>query len=106
MDETMVEAMARTAMETSQQRDYKALVWTMKSLADDVELEPFVEAIPDVLWGPHSQRNAYREHIRALIRNPDVQLLNRIGTLLDSSHAGILSPAASQRRSIACYKAF
>jgi hypothetical protein len=106
MDETMVEAMFRTAMETSQQRDYKALVWTMKSLADDVELEPFVEAIPDILWGPHGQRYAYQEHVRALIRNPDVQLLNRVGALLDSSHAGILSPGASQRRAIACYKAF
>jgi hypothetical protein len=106
MDETMVEAMARTAMQTSQQRDYKALVWTMKSLADDVELEPFVEAIPDILWGPRGQRYVYQEHIRALIQNPDVQLLNRIMTLLDSSHAGILSPAASQRRAIACYKAF
>ncbi|KAJ7936816.1 hypothetical protein B0H13DRAFT_2649265 [Mycena leptocephala] len=86
MDETMVEAMFHTAMQTSQQRDYKALVWTMKSLADDVELEPFVEAIPDILWGPHGQRYAYQEHIRALIRNPDVQLLNRVGALLDSSH--------------------
>ncbi|KAJ7930574.1 hypothetical protein B0H13DRAFT_886076, partial [Mycena leptocephala] len=89
MDETMVEAMARTAMETSRQRDYKALVWTMKSLADDVELEPFVEAIPDILWGPHGHRYAYQEHVRALIFNPDVQLLNRVGALLDSSHAGI-----------------
>jgi hypothetical protein len=105
-DETMVETMARTAMENSRQRDYKALVWTMKSLADDVELEPFVEAIPDILWGPHGQRYAYREHIRALIQNPDVQLLNRIVALLDSCHAGILSSAASQRRAIACYKAF
>jgi hypothetical protein len=92
MDETMVEAMARTAMQTSQQRDYKALVWTMKSLADDVELEPFVEAIPDILWGPRGQRYAYQEHIRALIQNPDVQLLNHIMTLLDSSHAGIYLP--------------
>jgi hypothetical protein len=106
MDETMVEAMARTAMQTSQQRDYKALVWTMKSLADDAELEPFIEAIPDILWGPRGQRYAYQEHIRALIQNPDVQLLDRIMTLLDSWRAGILSSAASQRRATACYKAF
>ncbi|KAJ6580447.1 hypothetical protein DFH09DRAFT_1309774 [Mycena vulgaris] len=30
-------------------RDCRSLVWTMKSLTDDDELEPFVEAIPDIL---------------------------------------------------------
>ncbi|KAJ7842895.1 hypothetical protein B0H13DRAFT_2413186 [Mycena leptocephala] len=104
-EETVVEAMSRTAIETSSERDYKALVWTMKSLADDVELEPFVEAIPDVLWGPRGPRYAYREHIRALIHNPDVQLLDRIANFLHNCHAGILLADTSQRRAITCYKA-
>ncbi|KAJ7888069.1 hypothetical protein B0H14DRAFT_2694098 [Mycena olivaceomarginata] len=94
---TLVEAMSRTAMETSKQRsdrDHNALIWTMKSLADNTELEPFVEAIPDVLWGP-----------TGLIHNPDVRLLNRIATLLQSCSAGVLSVDASQRRCITCYKA-
>jgi hypothetical protein len=59
-DGTLVEAMSHTAMETSKQRsdrDHKALVWTMKSLADNTELEPFVEAIPDILWGPTGRRH-------------------------------------------------
>ncbi|KAF7341275.1 hypothetical protein MVEN_01863600 [Mycena venus] len=53
-DETMVETMAHRAMEDSAEhtiRDGRALVWTVKSLSDDSELEPFVEGIPDVLWG-------------------------------------------------------
>ncbi|KAF7341284.1 hypothetical protein MVEN_01864500 [Mycena venus] len=53
-DETMVETMAHRAVEDSAERkirDGRALVWTVKSLSDDSELEPFVEGIPDVLWG-------------------------------------------------------
>ncbi|KAJ7668250.1 hypothetical protein B0H17DRAFT_1087984, partial [Mycena rosella] len=56
---TMVEAMSRRATEPSAartSRDVQALAWTMKSLADDTELEPFVEGIPDVLWGPTERR--------------------------------------------------
>ncbi|KAJ7868126.1 hypothetical protein B0H13DRAFT_2202781 [Mycena leptocephala] len=107
-DGTLVEAMSHTAMETSKQRsdrDHKALVWTMKSLADNTELEPFVEAIPDILWGPTGRRHTYEDHIQGLIRNPDVHLLNRIATLLQSCSAGVLSVDASQRRYITCYKA-
>ncbi|KAJ6559962.1 hypothetical protein B0H19DRAFT_1260636 [Mycena capillaripes] len=107
-DETMVEAAFRTAMDSSNERskrDYKALVWTMKSLTDDVELEPFVEAIPDLLWGPTYRRKTYEDHIQGLLSDPEVQLLSRIETLLDSCHAGILSSNASQRRIITCCKA-
>ncbi|KAJ6471074.1 hypothetical protein C8R47DRAFT_748492, partial [Mycena vitilis] len=95
---SQTEALSRVALDTRSERDYKALVWTMKSLADDVELEPFVDAIPDVLWGPSHRRRAYEPHIRALIHNPDVQLLTRIGSLLDSCDHGILSSDGSQRR--------
>ncbi|KAJ7815832.1 hypothetical protein B0H13DRAFT_1663839, partial [Mycena leptocephala] len=50
---TMVEAIFRAAMDPHErpQRHRVALVWTMKSLADEAELEPFVEALPDLLWG-------------------------------------------------------
>ncbi|KAK6984095.1 hypothetical protein R3P38DRAFT_3456549 [Favolaschia claudopus] len=78
--ETMVAAISRVAAETSVEgasRDRKALVWTMKSLADDTELEPFVDAIPDILWGPHAGER----------------------------HIGILTPTALKRRKIICYKA-
>ncbi|KAJ6542880.1 hypothetical protein B0H19DRAFT_1310917 [Mycena capillaripes] len=107
-DETMVEAMFRAAMKSSDkrsERDYKALVWTTKSLSDEVELEPFVEAIPDLLRGPKYGCIAYEEHIKGLLRDPELQLLRRIKSLLDSCHAGILSADASQRRQITCYKA-
>ncbi|KAJ7652753.1 hypothetical protein DFH06DRAFT_533606 [Mycena polygramma] len=104
-DETMVEAMSRIALETRSQRDYKTLVWTMKSLADDAELEPFMEAIPDILWAPDYRRYNYEGHIRGLIHNPEIQLLNRLRDLLGSCYSGVLSSEASQRRQITCHKA-
>ncbi|KAF7367085.1 hypothetical protein MSAN_00967900 [Mycena sanguinolenta] len=64
-DETMVEAMSHAAMKPSEERsarDYKALVWTMNSLTDDRELEPFIEAIPDTLWQSTYQYR-YEDHI-------------------------------------------
>ncbi|KAJ7145556.1 hypothetical protein C8R44DRAFT_655501 [Mycena epipterygia] len=107
-EKSMVEAMFRTATERSEEqlaRDYKALVWTMKSLADDQELEPFVEAIPDVLWGPKARRYTYEDQIRRLLNNPDVELQSRIQHLFDSCKTGILSVKDSKRRRIACCKA-
>ncbi|KAJ7029423.1 hypothetical protein C8F04DRAFT_1288280, partial [Mycena alexandri] len=52
--EAMVEAIIRSASEGSlmrKARDYRALVWTAKSLVGDNELASFVDALPDVLWG-------------------------------------------------------
>jgi hypothetical protein len=51
---SMVNAMIAKATVRSiprEERDNRALVWTMKSLADDDELEPFVEGIPSAIWG-------------------------------------------------------
>ncbi|KAJ7657683.1 hypothetical protein DFH06DRAFT_452850 [Mycena polygramma] len=104
----MVEAMSRVAKEPSDERsdrDQRALVWTMKSLSDDRELEPFVEAVPDLLWGPHGKRHTFDDQILGLLKTPDVLLHHRIGALLKSCSSGILSSDASKRRRIACYRA-
>ncbi|KAF8186487.1 hypothetical protein K438DRAFT_1835692 [Mycena galopus ATCC 62051] len=77
----------------------------VKSLADDIELEPLIEGIPDILWGPEHRRYTYEDHIQQLLRNPDLQLLSRIADLLSSCNSGLLSLAASKRRQIICYKA-
>ncbi|KAK7018895.1 hypothetical protein R3P38DRAFT_2538489 [Favolaschia claudopus] len=106
--ETMVAAISRVAAEPSEQRtsrDLKALVWTMKSLADDTELEPFVDAIPDILWGPHGRRDAHRLFLCGLIKNPQTLLHARIIDLYRTCDGGILTPTARKRRKIICYKA-
>ncbi|KAJ7119766.1 hypothetical protein C8R44DRAFT_878162 [Mycena epipterygia] len=69
-------------------RDYCALVWTVKSLADDSELEPFVEAIPDAYAGA-----------------TDLKLHSCIEGLLRSCDSGLLSLEAANRRRIASCKA-
>ncbi|KAJ7362980.1 hypothetical protein DFH08DRAFT_328819 [Mycena albidolilacea] len=108
--ETMVEAMFQKARSDSSDklyRDKNALVWTMKSLADDAELEPFFEAVPDILWGPTARRTIYEEHIKAFIddKDPHVRLLERIQTLYKSCDTGLLTAQASSRRRISCYQA-
>ncbi|KAF7367077.1 hypothetical protein MSAN_00967100 [Mycena sanguinolenta] len=109
-DETLVEAMCRIAAKFSKERsdrDFKALVWTMKSLTDNVALEPFVEAIPDLLWGPdYRRRRTYDHHIRGLVHNPEVYLLDRILDFLQNCYTGALPTEVSQRRIIASHKAF
>ncbi|KAJ7693098.1 hypothetical protein B0H17DRAFT_510689 [Mycena rosella] len=105
-EETMVQAIFRTAGRSDWGRDHKSLVWTMKSLADDTELEPFVEAIPNLLWGPYSPREAYRKHLLRLVHDTDVRLDTRITGLFDSCRTGVLSDADRKRRLITCYKAF
>ncbi|KAJ7433233.1 hypothetical protein FB451DRAFT_1473876 [Mycena latifolia] len=87
------------------ENDAEALVWTMKSLTAENELEPFIEALPDVIWGGSSPRQLYDEQIQALLRHPEVCLLPRIEDLLRSCEGGLLSAALRQRRQIACLKA-
>ncbi|KAJ7494072.1 hypothetical protein FB451DRAFT_1360635 [Mycena latifolia] len=106
--ESMVEAMFRQAtMPTVERstRDQQALIWTAKSLSDDMELEPMVEALPDVLWGPEARRQGYDGHVHCLVQHPEVKLLDRIEGLLHRSPGAMLIPEARKRREIACYKA-
>ncbi|KAJ6516697.1 hypothetical protein C8R47DRAFT_402692 [Mycena vitilis] len=121
-DETIVQRIFRKAIEPSPQRsrrDTQALVWTVTSLADDNELEPFLEAIPDVLWLPEPEpasmllgyelqqrrRYVYDEHIRHLMDDPDVQLVQRMEAFYNSCSNGPVSQQVRERRQICVYKA-
>ncbi|KAJ7701662.1 hypothetical protein B0H16DRAFT_1902589 [Mycena metata] len=106
--ESVVEATLRSATEVSPERasrDCRALIWTMKSLTDDTELEPFVEAIPEMLWGPQGRRCIFDDYIRTLMSHPEVQLIPRIESLLRITDSGLLSTEAATRRRITCLKA-
>ncbi|KAJ7658279.1 hypothetical protein DFH06DRAFT_1044759 [Mycena polygramma] len=123
-DESIVESVFRKAMEHSDEqstRDRNALSWTVKSLADDNELEPFIEALPDVIWAPHrrvepdmwlggpppelERRYIYDDHMRCLMDHPHIGLLNRLQAFANGCSRGILSPEVRTRRQIALYKA-
>ncbi|KAJ7468145.1 hypothetical protein FB451DRAFT_1369166 [Mycena latifolia] len=104
---TMVEAIFRAATEFSNERgerDKSALIWTTKSLVNDVELEPFLEAIPEVLWGPYSRRHVYDNHIYALLHHPEIQLLDRIKEFFLSSRKGSVTEEVKWRRRMISYK--
>jgi hypothetical protein len=105
---TMVAAISRRAVESSEERtnrDRRALIWTLKSLADDNELEPLVESIPELLWGPDGRRYLHDDSVMQLATNSDVHLSARIEDLLLSCDTGLLSNEAMIRRQILCLKA-
>ncbi|KAJ7609285.1 hypothetical protein DFH06DRAFT_1308949 [Mycena polygramma] len=122
-DETMVDTVFRTAIEPSPQRssrDTQALLWTVKSLVDDNELEPFLDAIPDVLWLPEPvlsspynivpgllgiRRYVYDEQMRRLMDDPDVQLFRRLEAFSNGCYSGLLSQEVQAHRQISLYKA-
>ncbi|KAJ7790517.1 hypothetical protein B0H14DRAFT_3569389 [Mycena olivaceomarginata] len=115
-----VDAMTHEATadsDTRASRDYRALRWTVKSLIDDEQLQPFVHCIPGLLQDEHpakrsSARNRYKEHITALIRDRDIQLYVRIEGMLRSARlagpeyqvAGPAARSAKQRQYI-CFRA-
>jgi hypothetical protein len=104
----MVEVMTHHATQKTAERDdrdQRALVWTVKSLADDDELEPFVEGISAVLWGARGRRKLYDERIMALVYHPEVLLASRIETLLRDCNNGLLPAGVESRRQISSLKA-
>ncbi|KAJ6458072.1 hypothetical protein C8R47DRAFT_1227212 [Mycena vitilis] len=130
-DETMMEEVFRKATEPSSRRamrDTQALVWTVKSLADDNELEPFIGAIPDVVWVSDlftravdagdiliptrliasvvdTRRFVYDDQIRRLMVDPKVQLLRRMEAFESSCFSGLLKEDVRTRRQICVYRA-
>ncbi|KAJ7660185.1 hypothetical protein DFH06DRAFT_391672 [Mycena polygramma] len=46
------DVMLSTALQKSESRDQRAIAWTLDSLTDDKELLPFIEAIPESIFGP------------------------------------------------------
>ncbi|KAJ7644932.1 hypothetical protein FB45DRAFT_300877 [Roridomyces roridus] len=105
---TMMEVMVSKAVASSpkrDQRDAQVIVWTVRSLTDNEELEPFVEALPDLIWGPGGQRRSYDGMINKLLDAADLHLIPRIEALLRSCDSGLLVPETEARRRISCLKA-
>ncbi|KAJ7478628.1 hypothetical protein B0H11DRAFT_2028071 [Mycena galericulata] len=102
---TMVDSMIHRATSPAAERDRRALCWTVKSLTDDTELEPFLAGIPDALWGSN-RRNYRHDHlITALLDDPEVRLGDRIVDLMRRSDSGLLPPEVAFRHKVSCLKA-
>ncbi|KAK7012762.1 hypothetical protein R3P38DRAFT_2722947 [Favolaschia claudopus] len=102
---SLKQAMCRAAISPCSERDHKALLWTVNSLVDEIQLEPLAEVIPSLLWGARQRRNTYEGQILRLVHLPEVQLHTRIAALLDGCNTGVLSSGDSMRRRITCFKA-
>ncbi|KAJ6505334.1 hypothetical protein C8R45DRAFT_894623 [Mycena sanguinolenta] len=81
---TMTEAVAGMALQDTIRRDQRALQWTLDSLTDDSELLPFVETVPDIIFGANGFRGANDALFDPLLGTIDVAspLLTRISALI------------------------
>ncbi|KAJ7085155.1 hypothetical protein B0H15DRAFT_988667, partial [Mycena belliarum] len=105
---SMMEVMTKNATDPSgerSRRDLNALTWTVNALADETELEPLIDAIPDAIWGPHGRRLVHDFQIQSLVTHPRADLSGRIARLFSSCETGLLSPDLERHRRISCYKA-
>ncbi|KJA28614.1 hypothetical protein HYPSUDRAFT_34059 [Hypholoma sublateritium FD-334 SS-4] len=86
------------------QRDLKSMCWTLSSLREDNEFEPFVEVIPAVVSGFDYSAKWLMD---CLTKHDDIaiKLGHRIPGLLVTCNAQVLDPATAQKRAITCIKA-
>ncbi|KAJ6456674.1 hypothetical protein C8R45DRAFT_1186307 [Mycena sanguinolenta] len=104
---TMFDIMLHDATDKSEghgKRDGRAMVWALKSLTDDDELEPFLEALPELVWGPSGRRHGYDNMINMLL-DGEFRLIPRIEALLRDCDNGLLALDLQLRRRIFCINA-
>ncbi|KAF7367985.1 hypothetical protein MSAN_00864200 [Mycena sanguinolenta] len=104
---TMFDVMLHNATKKSEgrvRRDGRAMIWALRSLTDDDELEPFLEALPELVWGPNGRRHVYDNMINMLLES-DLRLIPRIEALLRDADNGLLPPDVQLRRRVFCVKA-
>ncbi|KDR85620.1 hypothetical protein GALMADRAFT_132294 [Galerina marginata CBS 339.88] len=85
------------------QRDLKAMCWTLNALREDNEFEPFVEVIPSVVSGFDYSAKWLMD---ALMIHDDIsiKLGYRVPRLLASCTNGLLDPAIAHKRAVTCLK--
>lgn len=102
----MLEAREYDAIEITperDQRDLKAMCWTITALREDNEFEPFVEVIPSVVSGFDYSAKWLMD---MLLNHEDisVKLGHRIPRLLTTCTTGHLDPGIAHKRAVTCLK--
>ncbi|KAF5352180.1 hypothetical protein D9758_009220 [Tetrapyrgos nigripes] len=114
-EQTLTEAMLEKPLQDTMARDQKAMIYTMKSLSDDSELLPFIEAIPDAIYDPRTRdRLGYTHGVRTtngsllsailLSSDPEVNILSRITQFIWRSESWT-EVSFRERSSLACPQA-
>ena len=101
----MAEERESMAMKEYRDRDMKSLSWTLQSLTDNQELEPFAEGIPGFLSSKDIPAEEAISILMSLIQDPEARLYKRITNLLRSC-SEIQNPAQIEKRRIASFSAF
>ncbi|KAJ7728205.1 hypothetical protein B0H16DRAFT_1734767 [Mycena metata] len=70
----------------------------------DLELEPFIDTIPDVLWSTSERRRQYDGQIHRLINDSGSRLLMRIQSFGQGCFSDIIPIEVAKRRKISYYK--
>lgn len=85
------------------QRDLKAMCWTITALREDNEFEPFVEVIPSVVSGFDYSAKWLMD---VLLNHEDIsiKLGHRIPRLLTTCTTGLLDPGVAHKRAVTCLK--
>ncbi|THV07059.1 hypothetical protein K435DRAFT_380345 [Dendrothele bispora CBS 962.96] len=114
-DYSLTQAMLAKSLHNTIDRDQQAMVFAMKSLNDDNELLPFIEAIPDALYdlsGTNSLsgsgvRSVHHHLLMSLLEstNPEVNIVSRITQFISKSNHWSESNAFRERSARACPKA-
>jgi hypothetical protein len=100
------EIVAMKASPARDQRDCESLRWTLESLTEEDEFQPFVEGIPGFLRSKSEIGSNGVVVMCMLLKNPAVGLGNRIKMLLktcDEPHT--ISPNPRRLRAMACLNA-
>jgi hypothetical protein len=105
--ESMAEAREADATEISydrDERDFEAMRWTLSTLREDSELEPFLGFVPQLVSGFDYSAKLL---LHKLLNHQDLSigLQYRIPRLLGSCAEGNLSPALAHTRSTTCLHA-
>ncbi|KAJ7821931.1 hypothetical protein B0H14DRAFT_3732833 [Mycena olivaceomarginata] len=105
--QTMTEAVADVALQDTEPRDQRAVQWTLDSLTDDIELLPFVEAIPDIICGPNGFRRANDTLFNGLLGTVDMNspLVTRIYGLVAGTEGMLPEDPLRARRRTAGHRA-
>ncbi|KAJ7431437.1 hypothetical protein B0H11DRAFT_2210361 [Mycena galericulata] len=81
---TLAQAVVKHAFKEPNYRDERAILWTLENLTDDNEFLPFVEAIPDVVFGRKGFRQVNDHLFGAVLSTTDqhTSLGHRLTNLL------------------------
>ncbi|CAK5263483.1 unnamed protein product [Mycena citricolor] len=105
--QSMVKAMTSAALHPTVETETRALAWAMRSLSNDLEFEPFVEGLAQVLWDFDSgvPCSVYQAHFKILLSDPEICLYQRLADFMAGSNSYLLEPTARVRRQLSVLRA-